>query len=107
MNALSIVNPVSWVKILLYGLLVTGVYYSTLTWLVTKDWARDAYSYAYLIPFVVLYLIWERRADLASLPSAHSWKGLVPLALGLILFWLGELTGEYLTLQLTPPARRG
>ena len=101
MIALSIIKPVSWVKLSLYALLLLGIYYSSLTWLVTKDWARDAYSYAYLIPFVVLYIIWDKRGDLISLPSAPSWKGLVPLTFGLILFWLGELGGEYLTLYLS------
>ena len=78
-----------------------SIYYSSLTWLVVKDWARDAYSYAYLIPFVVLYLIWDKRGDLISLPSAPSWKGFIPITFGLILFWLGELGGEYLTLYLS------
>ena len=50
---------------------------------------------------MVLYIIWDKRGDLISLPSAPSWKGLVPLTFGLILFWLGELGGEYLTLYLS------
>ena len=101
MIASSIIKPVGWVKLSLYVLLLLCIYYSSLTWLVAKDWARDAYSYAYLIPFVVLYIIWDKRGALISLPSAPSWKGLVPLTFGLILFWLGELGGEYLTLYLS------
>ena len=101
LNALSIIKPVSLAKAFIYALLLLGIYYSTITWLVTKDWARAAYSYGYLIPCVVLYLFWEKRHDLASLPSSPSWKGLFPLAFGLIFFWLGELGGEYLTLYIS------
>jgi exosortase D (VPLPA-CTERM-specific) len=99
--ALPIIKPVSWIKLFIYALLLLSIYYSSLTWLVLKDWTRDAYSYAYLIPFVVLYIIWDKRKDLASLPSAPSWKGLIPITFGLMLFWLGELGGEYLTLYLS------
>jgi len=81
--------------------LLAGMYYSTLTWLVTKDWTREAYSYGYLIPFVVLYLIWMKRDELSSLPSLPSWKGLAPVAFGLIFFWLGDLSGEFFALYIS------
>ncbi len=101
MKALSIVKPIGWAKASIYGLLLLSVYHSALLWLVTNDWSRETYSYCYLIPFIVLYLIWDKRGDLASLPSAPSWKGLVPIVLGLLLFWPGELGGEYLTLYIS------
>lgn len=101
MKVLSTVKPVGWAKASIYGLLLLSVYHSALLWLVTSDWSREAYSYCYLIPFVVLYLIWDKRGDLASIPSAPSWKGLVPIVLGLLLFWPGELGGEYLTLYIS------
>jgi exosortase D (VPLPA-CTERM-specific) len=85
----------------LYALLFFGIYHSAIVWLVNEDWPRADYSYAYLIPFVVLYIIWDKRVTLASLPSVRSWKGLVPLALGLLLFWLGELGGEFFTLYVS------
>jgi exosortase D (VPLPA-CTERM-specific) len=50
---------------------------------------------------VVLYLVWDKRNELAELPSIPSWKGLVPVTLGLMLFWLGELGGEYFTLYIS------
>jgi len=101
LNTLSAVKPVGLAKASIYTLLLLNVYYSTLTWLVTKDWAREAYSYCCMIPFVVLYLIWDKRDDLISRPSMPSWKGLVPLVFGLMLFWPGELGGEYLTLYIS------
>ena len=87
-------------KIALYGLLLIGVYYSSLAYMISQ-WEREDYSYCYLIPFIVLYLIWEKRNQLASLPSVSSWKGLIPFILGMVFFWLGELGGEYFTLYIS------
>ena len=91
----------SWIKFFLYGLLLLGIYYSTLTWLVTHDWEKEAYSYCWLILPVVFFLIWLKRDKLASLPSIPSWAGLAPIGLGVIFFWLGDLSGEYYTLYIS------
>jgi exosortase D (VPLPA-CTERM-specific) len=94
-------NPVSWVKVTLYGILLTGAYYSAFTWLVTEDWPRDDYTYCYLVPFIVLYLIWDKRKRFAEIASAPSWMGMVFVGFGFILFWLGELSGEFFSLYMS------
>jgi exosortase D (VPLPA-CTERM-specific) len=66
-----------------------------------QKWAADQYNYCYLLPFVVLYLIWDKRGDLASIPSKQSAIGLAPFTFGIILFWIGELGGEHLTLLIS------
>ena len=101
LKAVPSINPTSLAKIALFGLLLAGLYHSALTWLVTKDWAREGYSHCYLMPFVVLYLIYDKRTRLTEFPSSPSWKGLILLGVGLALFWLGELGGEYLTLYIS------
>ena len=66
MKELNQIKPVSWIKFTLYGLLLIGIYYSAFTWLITHDWEREAYSYCWLIPPVVFFLIWLKRDELAS-----------------------------------------
>jgi len=114
-------------KFLVYGLLLLGIYYSSFTWLVTHDWEREAYSYCWLIPPVVFFLIWIKRDDLVSTPSEPSWMippvvffliwikrddlvstpsepswmGLLPIGVGIVFFWLGELSGEFFTLYIS------
>jgi exosortase D (VPLPA-CTERM-specific) len=88
------------VKLFFLGLLLIGLYYPALS-LMVRMWDNDQYSYCYLVPFVVLYLIWEKRIDLMSTPSVHSWKGMVPIIFGIVFFWIGELGGEYLTLLIS------
>jgi exosortase D (VPLPA-CTERM-specific) len=101
MKELTQIKPVSWIKFVLYGLLLLGIYYSTFTWLITYDWVREAYSYCWLILPLVLFLIWLKRDELAFLPSEPSWVGLLPVGLGILFFWIGELSGEFFTLYIS------
>lgn len=94
------VTRVSLIKLVLCVVLVIALYYSTLAWLI-HDWQREDYSHSFLVPFIVLYLIWDKRAKLASTPSVSSWGGLLALLPGLAIFWLGELGGEFFTLYIS------
>lgn len=85
----------------IYAVLLGIIYYSTFSWLVTHDWSRGDYNYCYLVPFIVLYLLWEKRKSLGAIPSRPSWRGLLPLLAGTLLFWLGELSGEFFTLYVS------
>jgi exosortase D (VPLPA-CTERM-specific) len=101
MIGLAATNPVQWLRIGILGLLLGAIYYSSLNWLVTRDWPRDDYTHCYLIPFIVIYLIWEKRQYLVKIRSVASWAGFGLLVVGLSLFWLGELSGELFALYLS------
>ena len=101
MTTLLHMAPAGWLKGAAYGLLLTGMYWSALAYLFLKDWTRDDYSYGYIIPFVVLYLIWDRRERLTALPSRVSWFGFLLVGVALCLFWVGELGGEYFSLYMS------
>lgn len=90
-----------WVWMFVYaGLLLAG-YWSTLTWLTAVDWAKEDFTYCYLIPVIIVYVLWERRQALADAKSSRSWAGLIPLLIGLALFWIGELSGEFFSLYVS------
>jgi len=101
LRELTQIKPVSWIKFCIYGLLLLGIYYSAFTWLITKDWEKEAYSYCWLILPVVFFLIWLKRDELASIPSKPSWSGLWPIGLGIVFYWLGDLGGEYFTMYVS------
>jgi len=71
--------------------------YKFMFWL----WEGENYNYCYLIPVIAGYLLWEKRRELLAAPTVPSWFGLVPLGIGVIIFWLGELGGEYYTLYIS------
>jgi len=85
-------------KTVLYGLLLMGIYYSTFSWLLTKDWTREDYSYGWLIPVVVLYILWDQRKRLQNILSNASWVGVFVLFMGLVVYFTGELSGEFFAL---------
>ncbi len=85
-------------KTALYGLLLIGIYYSTFFWLLTKDWVREDYSYGWLIPLVVLYILWDNRQRLQNIRGRASWVGVLILFMGLGLYFMGELSGEFFIL---------
>ena len=65
------------------------------------QWEGEDYNHCYLIPVVVLYLLWEKRTAFRIASTTPSWSGLVPLGIGVALFWLGELGGEFYTLYIS------
>ena len=66
-----------------------------LRWLVVKDWTRADYSHCMIIPFAVLYLLWEARSDLRSTPPRPAPAAVTAVAAAMGLYWLGELAGEF------------
>jgi exosortase D (VPLPA-CTERM-specific) len=89
-----LVNRNSGVFFGFYAALITGLYWGPFSYMV-KSWESDDYSYCYLIPFIVLYLLWEKRDEFLRASSQTLWAGMIPLLIGISFFWLGELGGEF------------
>jgi exosortase D (VPLPA-CTERM-specific) len=98
---LKMIKPAGWLKGISFALVIAATYYTALKRLVLHDWAMEDYSHCYLIPFVFLYLLWEKRRELAITPSAASWLGFIPFVFGILMFWLGELSGELFSLYIS------
>ena len=94
-------KPQSAIRLAIYSLLLIGIYWATYSRLIGHDWLMDDYSFCMMIPLVVLYLIWEKKEELAAVPAAVSWNGLFLLLPGIVLFWVGDLAGEYYTSYLS------
>lgn len=90
----------SLIKGTIYSGLLIAVYFTSHQ-VMFKWWQREDYNYCYLIPFVILYLIWEKKDALIATPARPGWMGLLPLVFGLALFWLGELGGEFYTMYIS------
>jgi exosortase D (VPLPA-CTERM-specific) len=76
----------------LFVLLFTASYQVMLEW-----WKNPDYNYCSLVPLIAGYLLWERRQAL-RLPSVPSPAGVMVVALGIFLYLLGELGGEFYTI---------
>jgi EpsI family protein len=52
------------------------------------------HTYCLLVPLMVGYVLWEKRAELARSVRSGTYHGLVAVVLGLFVFWLGARAGK-------------
>ena len=90
-----------WKIYFLYAPLFIILYFSAFSHLITTDWQRDEFSYCFFIPFVFLYLIFDKRKVFNSVPSIPAWKGFWLIGASIVLYWLGELGGEFYSLYVS------
>jgi exosortase D (VPLPA-CTERM-specific) len=60
---------------------------------------QEEYGYGYLIPVITLFLIWQRKNQLAEIEFRPSWWGLLLVMSGGVLFFLGEVATTYTLAQ--------
>ena len=65
------------------------------------QWGWDDYSHGPFIPFISAFLIWQRRTQLVAAGMSPSWAGTVFVAIGLMLFILGDYATLYVLLHLS------
>ena len=74
---------------ILLGLLLVVLYYRIGAKLIVDWLSIPDYSHGPLVPFFSLYLLWDKRAAIRSLPLEPSWKGLYMVLPGIALLILG------------------
>jgi exosortase D (VPLPA-CTERM-specific) len=62
-------------------------------------WSDDEYSHGYMLPFVALFLVWQRASILRQMPFTGSWVGVAVVFFGLFAFAAGELGTVYTVVQ--------
>lgn len=64
-------------------------------------WRSETFAHAFVVPPIVLWLIWRKRGELARLnPRPVPWMAL-PLAMLAAIWWLGDLVAVNAVTQLT------
>jgi exosortase len=65
-----------------------------------RDWYYDSNNtHGFLIPPVVGFFLFRKRAELASAPRQRDWAGLVVVVIGMVLFVVANAAAEYFTLR--------
>lgn len=88
-----------WGTLLIVGLLLGVIFWDGLNEMVTVWGRQEEYSYGYIIPFITLFLIWQKKDQLELLPFKGSWVGFVFVAIGLVLFLVGNLSTIFVVVQ--------
>ncbi len=89
-------TAVIWALLAILATLLGYVYFEGFTRLVDIWEKREEYSFGYLIPFITLFLIWQRKDILEQHEFTGSWMGMPIVLAGILLFVIGELTTLYL-----------
>lgn len=74
------------------------IYYDGLA-LMVEWWERDEYSHGYMIPFVALYMIWQKQEKITATSPQGSWWGVAVTLVGLVIFVMGEFGSLYVIVQ--------
>ena len=86
--------------ILCVSLLILGIIYFDGLQLMERWWStREEYGHGYIIPFITLFLIWQKSDQLERIKFNGSWLGVLIVILGLMLYYAGELSSLYTIIQ--------
>ncbi len=89
----------AWLLFVTSLLLLVFAYQDGLAELVRTLNGREEYSHGLLIPFISIFLIWQKKNELESISFAGAWSGLFVLIFGVGLFYLGELSALFIVVQ--------
>ena len=90
-------------KTVLLGILVAVLYRGVLGELAFEWWDNPDYSHGLLLPFVIGFLIWNRREQLSAIAPAPHNLGLFVILGGLGLLFAGELGAEFFLTRVSLP----
>lgn len=63
-------------------------------------WSRkEEYGHGYMIPFISLFLIWQKKDALEKIEFSGSWLAILAVLVGFLFFFAGELGSHYAAIQ--------
>jgi len=83
-----------YVQISILGVLILFIYYPTLIGIYKKVSNNEDYTYIFLIPFIVAYLVWEKRKDLSKTSISPYWPGIALIVFNFLFSIYGVLGSD-------------
>ena len=84
-------NPIAfWALMALSSFLIWRIFNEGLVEM-ASSWQMDEYSHGYLIPFISLFLVWQRKDILETAEFKGSWLGTALVLCGVTLFYVGSM----------------
>jgi len=88
-----------WLKLAILSVLTVVIFFDALTYTVDSWFKKEEYSHGFLIPFITVFLIWQKKNEIATAKISKYWLGLLVVVAGLFLFFLGELSTLFIIQQ--------
>lgn len=92
-------SPAVWTLFSAVVVLLVVVFYDGLNVMVSQWNHKQEYSHGFLIPAIALFLLWQKNDLLRQTEFRGSWAGAMIVAMGLLIFLLGELSTLYILVQ--------
>jgi exosortase D (VPLPA-CTERM-specific) len=92
-------STIIWASLLVIAALLGFIFWDGLEKLAIVWGEKEEYSYGYMIPFITLFLLWQKKEILERIPFSGSWAGVMLMLVGLILYVLGNLSTLFLIVQ--------
>ena len=100
MNLHALTSPASvyrepsaaWLSFLVAIALIVTAFHEAIAHLIRIWDTQEEYSFGYIIPFISLFLIWQRKDQLERIPFSGSWSGFVMVLVALVFLAVGELS---------------
>lgn len=92
-------SPLIWLTLACVAGVIGFIFFEGLTELERIWELKEEYSYGYMIPFISLFLIWQRKDLLERISFNGSWAGFALVVLGFALFMMGNLSTLFLIVQ--------
>jgi len=83
-----------WPHLLILSVLLLLLYGQICIKLVSDWYALPDFSHGFLVPFFVLFILWEKRHTLAGTSRVPSWTGILLVALSLVTLLMGVYGAE-------------
>ncbi len=81
-----------WILLLVALIALIVMSYQGLVEMIRVWGVREEYSHGYIIPFITLFLLWQRKEIIERTEFNGSWKGVFVVFLGAVLVILGNIT---------------
>lgn len=93
-NTNSPTNIATYIQIALLAIIFFALFNHTILKLV-NDWSTDPnFSHGFLIPFIVVYMIWSRKDELLDINTTKNSWGILIIVSGMVLHILGNVGAE-------------
>ncbi|MES9976677.1 MAG: archaeosortase/exosortase family protein, partial [Candidatus Thiodiazotropha sp.] len=92
-------SPMVWGLICVSIILLVYAFWDGIVDMLGRWGGKEEYGYAYFLPFISAYLIWQRRDRLIAAEFNPSWLGVVAVLIAGFFFFLGEIATTYTLVQ--------
>ena len=88
-----------WLIASLVTALITLAYFDAIVEMMHTWDTKEEYGFGYMMPFIVAFLIWQKKDILEVTPYRSNWSGVLLLVSGLFLLYVGDISTIYVIQQ--------